>query len=169
MFHPSSYKPDARSYNVACENIDHFMKNGRFLSGAWFHMGERLPCDRTAPPNGSGTLLPSSIKEAELARPVFPNYIRVTDITNTCAAQFDGRDNYHQIAEWPSKLGDYTVKGTRFEPTCRMGLGPSCSRKSRLRLAVFSVCMPLGNGSKMRANALGSVDPCSSVYYICPS
>ena len=28
----------------------------------------------------------------------------MTDITDTCAAQFDGRDNYHQIAEWPSKL-----------------------------------------------------------------
>ena len=104
VFHPSSYKPDARSYNVACENIDHFMKNGRFLSGEWFNMGERLPCDRTAPPNGSGTLLPSSIKESEPAPPVFPNYRRVTDITDTCAAQFDGRDNYHQIAEWPSKL-----------------------------------------------------------------
>ena len=104
VFHPSSYKPDARSYNVACENIDYFMKNGSFLSGEWFHKGARLPCARKAPPNGSDASLPSSINEAEPAPPVFPHYSRVTDITDTCAAQFDGRDNYHQIAEWPTKL-----------------------------------------------------------------
>ena len=28
----------------------------------------------------------------------------MTEITDTCAAQFDGRDNYHQAAEWPTKL-----------------------------------------------------------------
>ena len=104
MFHEAGYKPDARSYNVACENIDHFMKNGRFRSGEWFHMGKRLPCDRVAPPNGSGAVLPSSITEAEQTAPIFANYSRVTDITDTCAAQFDGRDNYHQIAEWPTKV-----------------------------------------------------------------
>ena len=35
---------------------------------------------------------------------MFPLFKRVTDITDTCAAQFDGKDNYHQAAEWPTKL-----------------------------------------------------------------
>ena len=91
VFHPSSYKPDARSYNVACESIDHFMKHGSFKQGEWFHMGQRLPCARTVPPNRADTSLPSSITEAQPALAIFPDYKRVTDITDTCAAQFDGR------------------------------------------------------------------------------
>lgn len=27
------------------------------------------------------------------------------DLTDGCAAQFDGKDNYHQVAEWPQKTG----------------------------------------------------------------
>ena len=104
VFHPSSYKPDARSYNAACENIDRFMKTGKFSFGEWFHMGKRLPCSRITPPNGADTSLPSGITSAPAAPPMFPLFKRVTDITDTCAAQFDGKDNYHQAAEWPTKL-----------------------------------------------------------------
>ena len=104
VFHPSSYKPDARSYNAACENIDRFMKTGRFSFGEWFHKGKRLSCSRITPPNGADTSLPSGIVSAPAAPPMFPSYKRVTDITDTCAAQFDGKDNYHQAAEWPTKL-----------------------------------------------------------------
>ena len=104
VFHPSSYKPDARSYNAACENIDRFMKTGRFSFGEWFHKGKRLSCSRITPPNGADTSLPSGIASAPAAPPMFPSYKRVTDITDTCAAQFDGKDNYHQAAEWPTKL-----------------------------------------------------------------
>ena len=91
VFHPSSYKPDARSYNVACENIDRFLKTGKFSTGEWFQHGQRLPCARVAPPNNADTTLPSSITEAAASPPMFPGIARVNDITDTCAAQFDGR------------------------------------------------------------------------------
>lgn len=41
-FHPSGYKPNARSYNTASEDIDCFLKYGRVRHGEWFLQGQRL-------------------------------------------------------------------------------------------------------------------------------
>ena len=38
-------------------------------------------------------------------KPIFPSVEREVDITDGCAAQFHGRDNYHQVAEWATKVG----------------------------------------------------------------
>ena len=42
-FHPSGYKSDARSYNVAQMDIDSFLKTGAVKHGEWFLECQRLP------------------------------------------------------------------------------------------------------------------------------
>eukprot|EP00964_Phaeocystis_antarctica_P131996 scaffold96000_cov68-Phaeocystis_antarctica.AAC.1 len=64
-----------------------------------------------------------------------------------------------------TRQGDYTVKqGTRFEPTCRRGLGPSFSRKSRLRLAVFSVCLSEPGPKRARTYSCTSIHAGKSTF-----
>ena len=58
-FHPNYYKPNARSYNVVQEDIDHYLKHGSFLHGEWFI--ERGRCeggDHSSP-------LPEGLHDAE--------------------------------------------------------------------------------------------------------
>lgn len=43
LMFPAGYKPDAVSHNVASEDIDHFLKYGKFLHGEAFHRSVRLP------------------------------------------------------------------------------------------------------------------------------
>ena len=49
--------------------------------------------------------LSSNLTQATAAKPIFPEVQRELDLTDGCAAQFDGKDNYHQVAEWPTKVG----------------------------------------------------------------
>ena len=44
--------------------------------------------------------------------PDFPDYQRKLSLTDQCAAQFDGKDNYHQTAEWLTKFGILRVHWT---------------------------------------------------------
>ena len=39
----AGYKPDARSYNVQREDIEHFLKHGETLHGEWWYKGKRIP------------------------------------------------------------------------------------------------------------------------------
>lgn len=67
--------------------------------GEWFLEGKRLPGGDHSKP------LPDGFTE-RLAQPAdFPDYSRKLSVTDGCAAQFDGKDNYHQTAEWHTKFG----------------------------------------------------------------
>ena len=96
-FHPSGYKPNAKSYNTAAEDIDCFLKYGRVRHGEWFHERQRLPGGDHSRP------LPDDFSERPEQPPDFPEYERKVSIKDGCAMQFDGKDNYHQVAEWKGK------------------------------------------------------------------
>lgn len=49
--------------------------------------------------------LPEGFTERPKQPPDFPEYTNRTDATDGCAAQFDGKNNYHQVAEWKVKTG----------------------------------------------------------------
>ena len=53
-------------------------------------------------------------RDLVVALPVtdFPDYQRKLSLTDQCAAQFDGKDNYHQTAEWLTKFGILRVHWT---------------------------------------------------------
>ena len=48
--------------------------------------------------------LPPELKEATDFMPIFAELEIEDDLTDGCAGQFDGKDNYHQVAEWPTKV-----------------------------------------------------------------
>ena len=97
-FHASGIKPSARSFNVLREDVSLLLKTGKAKHGEWIHNGERLP-GRDGMPD-----LPPELVEATDFQPVFPELEREDDLTDGCAGQFDGKDNYHQVAEWPTKV-----------------------------------------------------------------
>lgn len=97
-FHPTGYKSDARSYNVAQEDIDSFLKTGKVRHGEWFHVCQRLPGGDHSKP------LPEGFSERPEVPPDFPEYERKLSVTDGCAGQFDGKDNYHQERFSPSPL-----------------------------------------------------------------
>lgn len=103
-FHPAGIKPSACSFNVLREDVSLLLKTGQAKHGEWFHKGTRLPKS-----NGHSSELPllssSELSEATERKPIFPSVEREVDITDGCAAQFHGRDNYHQVAEWATKVG----------------------------------------------------------------
>jgi hypothetical protein len=96
-FHPSGYKPNAKSYNTAAEDIDCFLKYGRVRHGEWFHKRQRLPG------GDHSRSLPEGFSERPELPPDFPEYERKLSIKDGCAMQFDGKDNYHQVSEWKGK------------------------------------------------------------------
>ena len=96
-FHPSGYKPNARSYNTAAEDIDCFLKYGRMRHGECFHNMQRIPGD------DHSRELPQGFSEQPEMPPDFPEYRRKLSVKDDCAMQFDGKDNYHQVAEWRGK------------------------------------------------------------------
>jgi len=49
--------------------------------------------------------LPEGFSERTEQQPDFPEYERKLSVTDGCAGQFDGKDNYHQTAEWFTKFG----------------------------------------------------------------
>ena len=98
-FHASGYKSDARSYNTASEDIDSFLKYGKVRHGEWFHEKQRLPG------GDHSRSLPTGFSERPERPPDFPEYEHKLSVKDGCAAQFDGKDNYHQVAEWYGKLG----------------------------------------------------------------
>lgn len=98
-FHPAGVKPSARTFNVLREDVSRLLMTGKTHHGEWFHMGKRLPGRSTHPP------LPTDLVDEATPKPIFPTVEREVDITDGCAAQFDGKDNYHQVAEWPTKVG----------------------------------------------------------------
>ena len=100
-FHPSGVKPSARTFNVLREDISMLMKEGKSKHGEWFHQGMRVP-GRNSQQQPS---LPANMLEMTEFAPIFPNVEREVDITDGCAAQFDGKDNYYQVAVWPTKVG----------------------------------------------------------------
>ena len=90
-FHPSGYKPDARSYNTAAEDFDCFLKYGRVRHGEFFLECQRLPGGDHSRP------LPEGFSERPVQPPDFPGYERKLSVKDGCAMQFDGKDNYHQV------------------------------------------------------------------------
>lgn len=97
-FHPAGIKPSARSFNVLREDVSLLLQKGKAKHGEWFHKGKRLPGHDLMPE------LPSGLVEATHCDPIFPALEIEDDLTDGCAGQFDGKDNYHQVAEWPTKV-----------------------------------------------------------------
>lgn len=96
-FHETSFKASARSYNVAREDIDHYLKHGTFIHGEWFHRGQRMPGgDRR-------DALPEGLTEKTTVEPPFPEMKGVLEVTDGAPTQFDNKDNMHQTAEWRAK------------------------------------------------------------------
>ena len=63
----AGYKPDARSYNVQREDIDHFLKHGETLHGEWWYEGKRIPRK-----GGHLEPLPAGMEEREREAPWAP-------------------------------------------------------------------------------------------------
>ena len=91
-FHPAGTKPSARTFNVLREDVSLLLKTGKSKHGEWFHLGKRLPGRDGQPPLLEG----EGLDEASEPQPIFPALQFEVDITDGCAAQFDGKDNYHQ-------------------------------------------------------------------------
>eukprot|EP00966_Prymnesium_polylepis_P004612 105627-Prymnesium_polylepis.2 len=79
------------------EDISLLLKTGKAKHGEWIHKGKRLP-GRDSMPD-----LPLELVEATEFQPIFAELEIEDDLTDGCAGQFDGKDNYHQVAEWPTK------------------------------------------------------------------
>ena len=88
------------------EDIDSFLKTGKVKHGEWFLERERLPG------GDHSKLLPADFSERAPQPPDFPEYVRKLSVTDGCAGQFDGKDNYHQTAEWHTKFGILRVHWT---------------------------------------------------------
>lgn len=90
----SGYKPDARTYNVQREDITSILKYGRSIHGEWFCDGVRLPGGKYRGELGEG------LRDVDSFDPPCPGLCHEVDVTDGCACQFAGRNNYHQTAEW---------------------------------------------------------------------
>jgi hypothetical protein len=88
----AGYKPDARSYNVQREDIEYFLKHGETLHGEWWYEGKRIP--RV---DGHREPLPEGLSEREQEAPWAPQLTHTLDVLDGCAAQFAGKNNYHQV------------------------------------------------------------------------
>jgi hypothetical protein len=73
------------------EDIDSFLKTGKVKHGEWFHQCQRLPGGDHSKP------LPDGFSERPEQPPDFAEYERKLSVTDQCAGQFDGKDNYHQV------------------------------------------------------------------------
>ena len=113
----AGYKPDARSYNVQREDIDHFLKHGETLHGEWWYEGKRIPRK-----GGHRETLPAGMEEREREAPWAPELKHALDVLDGCAAQFAGKTNYHQDAVWWAKTG---VTRSHFTHEAQDGKGPS--------------------------------------------
>lgn len=98
-FHDAAYKPSARSFNIAREDIDHFLKHGTFLHGEWFVEGQRCPGGDHSKP------LPEGLSEREPMPPDFPEYSVAVEPTDGAPTQFANATNHHQTAVWRTKTG----------------------------------------------------------------
>lgn len=98
-FHDASYKPNARSFNIAREDVDHFLKKGTFLHGEWFTGGQRCPGgDHNIP-------LTEGLSERPMTAPDFPEYKVALEPTDGAPTQFANATNHHQTACWRTKVG----------------------------------------------------------------
>lgn len=98
-FHDATYKPNARSFNTAREDIDHFLKKGTFLHGEWFTGGQRCPGGDHSKP------LTEGLSERPSTEPDFPEYRVALELTDGAPTQFANAMNHHQTARWRSKTG----------------------------------------------------------------
>ena len=113
----AGYKPDARSYNVQREDIEHFLKHGETLHGEWWFEGKRIPRK-----GGHREPLPDGMEERNPEAPWAPQLTHCLDVLDGCAAQFAGKNNYHQDAVWRTKTG---VARSHFTHEASDGKGPS--------------------------------------------
>ena len=113
----SGYKPDARSYNVQREDIEYFLKHGKTLHGEWWYEGRRIPRE-----GGHREPLSEGLEERALEAPWAPQLTHSLDVLDGCAAQFAGKNNYHQDAVWATKTG---VVRNHFTHEANDGKGPS--------------------------------------------
>ena len=113
----AGYKPDARSYNVQREDAEHFLKTGRTKHGEWWLHGKRVPRE-----GGHREPLPDGMAEWDAITPMAPHLTHSLDVLDGCAAQFAGKNNYHQDAVWATKTG---VTRNHFTHEANDGKGPS--------------------------------------------
>lgn len=95
----TTYKPDARSYNVQAADLDSILKTGTSIYGEWFLQGKRLPGGKR---RGE---LPEGITDYDEPQPLFPEITRVVEITDGAPSQFDNKTHYHQTASWMARQG----------------------------------------------------------------
>jgi hypothetical protein len=98
-FFDTSYKPDARSFNVQAADLDSILKTGMSIYGEWFLKGKRLLGGRK---RGE---LPDGITDYDAPQPLFPQIKRAMEITDGAPTQFDNKNHYHQTASWMARLG----------------------------------------------------------------
>lgn len=108
-FHEPSYKPNARSYNVVQEDVDHFLKYGTVLHGEWFINKARVPLRE-----GSHQMqLPDGLTERDKLPPEFPEMQRRHSLHDGCASQFACGTEFHQTAEWLTKTAEWNQSATQ--------------------------------------------------------
>lgn len=97
-FFDSTYKPDARSYNVQAADLDSILKYGKSIYGEWFYLGKRLPGGMK---RGD---LPEGITDYAEPQPFFSEMERVVEVTDGSPTQFDNKTHYHQTASWRARM-----------------------------------------------------------------
>ena len=131
----STYKPDARSYNVQAEDLDSILKYGKAIHGEWFLNGKRLPggVNRPALPMPDDGL--PGLTDQEIAEPLFAEVLRVVEITDGAPTQFDNKTNYRQTAIWKSKKPQLTRKGVKLITMHGKGVCDGASNMPPIALA----------------------------------
>ena len=131
------------------------MKHGKTLHGEWWFEGKRIPRE-----GGHRETLPDGMEECPLEAPWAPQLTHTLDVLDGCAAQFAGKNNYHQDAVWGTKTG---VTRSHFTHEASDGKGPSDGYNNVPRHAV---------AAGLRANELLDPGTRELVTYLakrCPS
>lgn len=98
-FFETTYKPDARSFNVQAADLDSILKHGKSINGEWFYNGERLPGGKVR------AELPETILDRTEPLALFPELELVREVTDGAPSQFDNKTHYHQTASWRARAG----------------------------------------------------------------
>ena len=139
-FHPSCYKPNARSYNVGCEDVDHYLKHGTFRHGEWFQDGGRCAGgDHSSP-------LPEALSERAEEPPSFPEYAQRWDVHDGAPTQFAQGTNFHQAAEWRSKTAEWAIAARARRAAARAARADEDQADPAPAVAPADAEAPGGNG-----------------------
>jgi len=103
---PSSYKADAHAYNLMMEDIQCLLKFGRSIHCEWFLGGKRFPREggHEVELEAEDPLMDMNTEEAQvLKREGGGGIEKLLVKTDTCQAQFGGRNNIGRVSEQHSE------------------------------------------------------------------